>query len=163
MSNKRKTILGISPGTHTTGLALIKNNDLFEWRVKVFNEIWTEVKLERILLVIEALINKNRVEIIVLKEVDKSRSSNALKQLEFAIKTLAKDKNIPLCTYSIDDIKRECSKGSKSDKGVIVEYVLCKHPELNREYHKELGNKNPYYIKVFEAIAMAQLYNEKYS
>jgi hypothetical protein len=59
------------------------------------------------------MIDKNGVEKIVLKEVDKSRSSKALKKLEFAIKTLAKDRNIPSCACSINDIKKQVSMESK--------------------------------------------------
>lgn len=142
------------------GIAIIKDTELVEWRMKVFNDNWSQVKLEKILSTLQGIIEKNDVTVIALKVLHSTRSSEGLNQLISAITALTKSKQIALYSCSITDIKAHCSLLKRCNKGVIVEYVLDKHPELHREYQREQGNLNPYYIKTFEAIAVARLYVE---
>jgi|DEB19_MinimDraft_2_1074335.scaffolds.fasta_scaffold02255_6 Holliday junction resolvasome RuvABC endonuclease subunit len=161
MPNTRKTILGISPGTNTMGIALMKGNQLIDWRVKVFEKNWSPQKLDKIINVIHQIINKHNVSAIAIKVVHPNRSSDGLNQLISAIRSLSKNKKVTLFTCSIWDVKTHCLKDGKTNEGIIVEYVFQKHPELHREYQKEINSKNPYYVKGFEAIAIAHMFKGK--
>ena len=109
------------------------------------------------------MVEKHEVTVIALKVLDVSRSSDGLIKLISAITDLAKSQKVGLYTCTITDIKKYCSKEEKCNKGVVVEYVLQKHPQLHREHQMEQGNKKPYYMKTFEAIAMARMCGENKS
>ncbi|MDP1728472.1 MAG: hypothetical protein Q8M15_16935 [Bacteroidota bacterium] len=160
MQNQRKNILGISPGTHTMGLALIQGKELVEWRMKVFNECWSQVKLGKMLTAIQDIVVKQCITDIAVKIMHPARCSEGLHGLNTGIMDIANSQNITLHSCTVNDIKAHCSLEKKRNKRVIVEYVLQKHPELYREYQKEQGINNSYYIKIFEAIVIARMFHD---
>lgn len=158
MPNTKKTILGISPGTNTMGIALIKGNQLIDWRIKVFDKNWSHEKLDKIINVLHQIIIKHNVSVLAIKVVHPNRSSDGLNQLISAITSLSKSKEVTLFICSVWDVKTHCLKDGKTNDEKVVEYVFQKYPELHREYQKEINSKNPYYVKGFEAIAIAHMF-----
>lgn len=48
----------------------------------------------------------------------------------------------------------------KKTKKALMRSICEIYPELVTQYEKEMGNRNKYYIKLFEAVACATLFSE---
>jgi len=97
---------------------------------------------------------------VIIKKVDPLRSSPQLDKLVTSITKQALRKRIKVCQYSLSDLDYDIHTGKKQTKDNISEKVVEKHPELRKEYLQERNNRREYYTKMFEAIAMAELYRE---
>lgn len=148
-------ILGISPGTRSFGFAVIKNGDLTDWRIRAYKGVWSEQKRQYIILTLTKLIEQQKVNTIALKLVHPSRSSAWLKELQLCIQTLAVQKGIKADLFYIEDIKRLCN--DRANKDCIAKYMVELYPHLSKEYARQMGSRNSYYLKMFEAIAVAGL------
>ena|SRR5829696_3234694 len=154
-------ILGISPGTRAVGLAVMKDSELREWRVKTFKGCWTHAKLKDILYSLMNYVAEHNVKAIALKKPDVLRSSPALNQLVSEITVWAKMNRIKVSSYTLSELKRGLLHSKNINKGEMIKQLLTKYPELHMEYNKEQKNRNPYYIKMFEAIVLVNLIANK--
>src|ERR1041385_7136966 len=151
------TILGISPGTRVVGLAIKKNSELVEWRVKTFKGCWNFGKLRDIQYELIKYVAKYNVKMIVLKSPDGLRSSSALNKLVSEITVWAKMNRIKIVSYTLQELKDSFTEGRDSNKAEMIKQLVTAYPELRMEYSREQKNKNPYYIKMFEAIALVRM------
>jgi len=152
-----KAVLGISPGTRTVGLAIIRNGELVEWKVKTFKETWSMDKRKAILATIHALCGYHGIGTIALKKVDPLRSSPELDLLVAAIMRQAARNGVTVKQYSLSDLDFDLETGKKQTKKDLNGHVAEQHPELRKEYLRERNNRREYHTKMFEAVAMAEL------
>lgn len=155
-----KAILGISPGTRIIGLAIIRNGELVEWKVKTFKEMWSSEKRKAILKTIDRLCEYHNVGILSLKKVDPLRSSSAVDKVVAAIIRQAERQRIKVVQYALSDLDYDLATGKPQNKDKLIASVAAKHPELRHAYQKERNNRREYHTKMFEAIAMAEHYKE---
>lgn len=146
------TILGISPGTRYVGVAMLRNGDLYDWKVKTYKGSWSEDKLSKAIEYIEGLIITHVIHHIACKIPHTSRSSFGLNALIEKIKKIAKEYKIELHIYSVNDLKSFFKKDI-SNKSQLANHLAVKHPELSLELDKEQRSNHSYYSKMFEAIA----------
>lgn len=151
------TILGISPGTRTMGLGVIRNGELVEWQVKSFKGSWSKEKLKLILETIENLCDHFQVTDVALKVVSPLHSSKNLLVLTDRISDLAKKNKVRIYKFTGQDLKQKVGSQGKNSLNDLMESITHTYPVLKREYLKERNNLNPYYLKMFEAIAAAGL------
>jgi len=157
------TILGISPGTRSMGLAVMKAGELIDWRVKTFKGSWTSGKLKDILFVLMQYVETHNVKIIALKKPDVHRSSEGLDQLVSELTVWAKMNRIKVFSYSLHDMKKHFSKEKNFSKAEMIKRIALQYPELYAEYNKEQRNRKEYYVKMFEAIIVATLFAQRNS
>lgn len=153
-----KAILGISPGTRIIGLAVIRNGELVEWKIKTFKEMWSRDKRNAIVATINRLCEYHSVGVLVLKKIDPLRSSTRLDKLIATIQEQAKSNGIHVVQYSLADLDYDLRTGKKQTKDNIAAEVADRHPELKHEYQRERNNRREYHTKMFEAIAVAERY-----
>lgn len=151
------TILGISAGTRTIGIAVLRGDDLIEWQVKTFKAQWSKEKLKSILQTVDGLIEYFKVDALALKETSPVRSSANLKKVIQSMIELARKKRIKYSRYSLDDLKQQSSSNWKNTKDDLMEFIAEKYPILRKEYLKERNNVRPYYLRMFEAIGAARI------
>lgn len=157
MSYKEITILGINPGTKYMAFALFRRTELREWFVRGFKGVWSAGKKKKILAVIAELIRSYGVTVLVIKELHPSRTSRHLDSLVDAIKDLAKQQRIKVRAYSIKDLERFFCPEAKDNKQNLAEQIAAEYPVLFRELEKEKSLKNPYYTRLFEAVALGSI------
>ena len=157
MNKQDITILGISPGTQHYGIAVLRNGRLKDRRVKNFLEAWSLKKLNNIQKVIRGYLEKYDISAIALKTPFPYKTSDSYILVEDAIKKLADQNNIKLYFYSIEELERYYSGEKKVNKETLMAGVLEEFPEMTFEHRKEQQRKMPYYVKAFEAIAVARL------
>jgi hypothetical protein len=73
------------------------------------------------------------------------------------IKEISKRKGIKVYQYSIKDLEEFFIQDDKLNKKNLAEAIVSENPALFHELQKEKAHKNPYYIRVFEAVALASV------
>ncbi len=157
-----RVILGISPGTRVVGLALIRNGELVEWKVKTFKEKWSWEKRKQILSTIGRICQYHSVTVLVLKKVDPLRSSRELDKLIIGILRQAKRNHIKTMRYSLADLDYDLRTGKKQTKDNVASQVTEKRPELRKEYLHARNCNKEYHMKMFEAVALAEQAQERF-
>ena len=152
------SVIGVSLGTRISGIAVMKNRELITYKVKAFKGKWSKQKQNEILNFFDKLYNYYSVKHLAIKLVNPMHSSKAVDGLTINLIERARKKGIKITALSLDEIRK--SLGLKK-KQMLSEYVVGKYYELRREYEKEQNSFNQYYTKMFEAIAVAQLAEQK--
>ena len=88
--------------------------------------------------------------------------TEACKELISSIQTYFEAKNIPVYTEPPESLYTLCTTEQKKTKKALMKFLTEQFPQLSYCYHKEMRNKNKYYIKVFEAVAVAALHDQKH-
>lgn len=151
MHLKNKPVLGISLGTHHVGIAVVSDTNLLYWRTRKFKGAWSPQRLEKILSLIWSTARRYDITAIAVKVPPRGHLSKGLKELVLAIGTTTSEHNVDLKPYRIQELKQFLSKKSLNKKALML-LVCNKYPFLERNYHQELANRQPYHIKMFEAV-----------
>lgn len=156
---KARTILGISLGTRTIGLAIIRNRQLNDCRVKTFPDKWSEKKQRKIVDFLSSELHRSHVGVLAIKLPHPIRGSRWLSGLLTEIQSIATSLHIEVHIYYIENIKLLCNEiGNKKELG---DYIVHLYPEVWNEHEKHQNDKHGYYTKLFEAIASAHLSIQK--
>ena len=155
-------ILALNPGTRYLGVAFFSGPELRDWGVKVFKGKFSQEKLSKILSWILRVVRDYQAEILALKALHPSRASQGLKDLVKSIRELAKREKLKLYQYSIEELKTSFLKGKgekakRGNKRELARTIASFYPHLFLELEKERKNKNPYHLKMFEAVALGTL------
>jgi hypothetical protein len=150
------TIIGINPGTRYLGIAVLKGSELWDWRIKVITGKWSKEKMEKALKIVSYFIDYYDPNVLAIKKLSLCRSSSNLNKLTFRIKDLTERSGLRIYEYSIKDVEAFFSE-EKMNKRKLAEIITSEYPDLFHELNKEKSHKNPYYIRMFEAVALASV------
>ncbi len=154
MRKNPTTILAINPGTKYVAIAIFNESELRDWFTKIFKGRWSKAKLKTILTVITDLAARYGANVLAIKRLHPSRSSRNLNSLVSRIKRDMARKGLDVHEYSIKEMERCFSLGGKANKRNMTEHVVMKYPVLFHEFEKEKRHRNPYYARLFEAVAL---------
>jgi hypothetical protein len=154
MRSQSEIILGISIGTNTVGLALIKNRELTDWSIKTYNGQWSRYKEQSIVNSIINYIERNQVSVVAFKSPEDCRSSQAVKGLTKIIHKHCLRRKIGFHTVGINIIKRVTGCKNKHE---LMRFIADKYPEMRQKVKRQEKSKNHYYFKLFEALGAAML------
>jgi hypothetical protein len=153
---RQESILGLSVGTYTMGIALLKDGELREYCVRNFRGAWSDKKLDYILATIQHLFDSYGVQRIALKMLHPARSSAGLNRLAEQIKTRAETCNIRFFPYTLEELEHYYSRAKRIKKQLLIQAIASAYPEVQSEYQKMSKPHSPF-EKMFEAIAAAEL------
>jgi Holliday junction resolvasome RuvABC endonuclease subunit len=159
MARETIRIIGINPGTRYLGIAILDGSGLLDWRIKTLVGKWSEKKIKKTIEIVSELIDRYAPNVLVIKKLHPSRSSKNLKILSSRIKALAKRYRIQVRSYSIKELENFFLSDEKTNKRSLAEKIVYEYPVLGHELEKEKNHKNHYYLKVFEAVALANMVN----
>lgn len=152
-------ILGLSINTRMLGLAVISGNRLEDYHIQLRKEPWTLRKRELILASLQTwCVSYSITNIALLLPYEKQTSSQTKELLE-SLKSHFTEKKIRLSSYPPQTLY-EFYKEAKTKKE-IMKTLAGQYPELSFHYRKEMGNKNKYYVKLFEAVGVATIHCER--
>jgi len=157
MPKKPHTILAINPGTRYLGIAVFQGPDLRDWRIKAFQGKFSKQKLDKFLKIIADLIEQYHADVLAIKKLHPGRSSSNLNSLASKIISISKRKGLKVCQYSIADIKKFFLPKEKSNKKKLAERMASKYSDLLTELNREKASRNPYYLRMFEAVALGSI------
>lgn len=154
MPKKPLRILGLNPGSKYLAIAVFQGSNPRYWAIKAFKGKWSKEKMEKIKLILADLILRYDLNILAIKRLHPSRSSKNLNGSVAKIKEFSKRKGLRVYEYPMKDLERFFSPGEKINKKQMAELVASEYPFLFQALEKERRNKNPYAIRMFEAIAL---------
>jgi Holliday junction resolvasome RuvABC endonuclease subunit len=154
MPKKPLRIIGINPGSKYLGLAVIQGSDLRYWGIKTVRGRWSKEKIEKTKEILSDLINQYDLNLLAIKNLHPSRSSKNLKRLVAGIKEFSRRRGLRVHEYSMKDLEKFFSPEKKINKKRMAELVAAEYPFLFQTLEKEKKNKNPYAIRMFEAVAL---------
>jgi hypothetical protein len=96
-----------------------------------------------------------QISFVVVKIPKASHFTLAVKQLLTALEAYVQKQGCMISYTTIEDIKRK--EPSIKNKEQLREFVVNTYPELLRIKRKDINNKQPYYMKLFEATMVAHI------
>lgn len=154
MTNRLLKILAINPGSRYIGVAVFESPELKDWRIKIIKGKWSKEKSQKIKILVRSLVEQYQPDVLAIKQLHLSRSSAKLNRLVSQIRQFSKRKGLRIYQYSIKDLKDFFSPEGRISKKQLAGIVASKYPALLHEFIKEKTNKNPYHIRMFEAVAL---------
>jgi hypothetical protein len=155
MPKEPPRILAINPGSRYIGIAAFRGPELLDWGIKVVIGKTPPEKLRAARKILVALIGQYCPDVLALKRLHRSRSSRRLNELVSNIKTLSGRRGIKVRQYSIQDVKDAFCPGVKTSKRKLAELMATMYPALAYDHDRETRNRNPYRVRMFEAVALA--------
>jgi len=139
------------------GIAVFYGSELRDWQVKDMEGRWSKEKIAKAIRILSSLIERHTAHILAIKKLHPSRSSTNLDLLVSRIKGVSKRKGLRVYEYSIDQIKEYFQLNHKINKREIARIMASEYPLLAQEWDREQSIMNPYYISMFEAVALGLL------
>jgi Holliday junction resolvasome RuvABC endonuclease subunit len=156
MANEHQTVIGINPGSRYLGVAVIRDGDLREWNVKVFKRKRTQKKLQSAEKILLELIDLYDPTALSIKVLHPSRRSKYLEEMVVMLKNIARTHRIRVVQYAIEDLKEDSSGPEViNNKRKLTETITAKYPALFHDLNRERGHRNPYHVRMFEAVSLA--------
>jgi len=157
MPKRLLKILGINLGTRYMGIAVFEGPELKDWGVKVVKGRGLKQKMDKAQILFPNLVKRYEPNVLAIKKLHPSRSSLYLNWMTDKIKRDSKRKGLKVYQYSIGDLESFFSPEEKINKKKLAELIASRYPELFNEFGEEKGNKNPYHIRMFEAVALGSI------
>jgi hypothetical protein len=157
MTDKPITVLGINPGTKYLAISVFRGPELREWYIKSFKGTWSEEKMQSILASVAGLISWYRADALAIKRLHPARTSKGLDLLTKTIRNEAGHRGLKVRQYSVTQIETAFCEGARMNKKIMADKVVAKYPVLWADLDKEKSHKNPYYLRLFEAVALGSI------
>jgi len=155
MAREAIRIIGINPGTRYLGIAVLDGSELMDWRIKVLEGKWSEEKLKKTTEILSELFNQYEPNALAIKKLHPSRRTENLLRLTNKIKEFARRKKIRVCQFALKEIEKLFIEDKTLNRQNLMEAIAKQYPMLYHELKKEQNQKNPYYFRMFDAIALA--------
>jgi hypothetical protein len=161
---KRKyKILAVNPGWRYLGIAVFDEYELREWRLKCLPAIPQKRKLEKVTNILVDYIKRYDLNVLAIKKIHSSRSSSNLESMVIHLMNHCMKKGLLAFTFSLNDVETFLSPQEKINKKRLVEIVVSEYPDLLNEMNRERQNRNPYFLRLFEAVALGHVCFSKLS
>jgi Holliday junction resolvasome RuvABC endonuclease subunit len=154
MQKEQPKTLAISQGSRYIGFAAFRGPELLDWGVRVIRAKTSRGKIQIATAILVEAIERFRPDTLAVKQLHASRSSSALNGLTDSITELACRRKIRVCRYSIGQLKAALCPEAKGNKRRLAEEVAALYPVLAHDLQKEMTNRNPYHLRMFEAAAL---------
>lgn len=154
MNKKQLKIIGINPGSKYLGIAIFQGSGLRYWAIKTLKGRWSKEKIERVKKILSELIDRYDLNVLAIKKLHPSRSSKNLNRLVAEIKKFSKKRSLKVYEYSLKELERYFLPEERINKRKVAELITSEYSFLLKILEKEKRNKNPYAIRMFEAIAL---------
>ena len=154
MQDKEIRTLALNPGSRYVGIAIFHSTELVDWAVRSIRDKSPKAKLEQLKSILSEITETHSVNCLAIKSLHPARSSDYLRQLTGSLKEWAKDKHHVVREYTIKEVETFLLPSGKLNKRLLMEGVAAIHPFLFPELHCERRNRNPYLVRMFEAVAL---------
>ncbi len=149
--------LGISTNTRLLGYAIINQDRLEDYSIRLFKSPWSPSKATQIITSLEPCVRRYSITKVVLSIPREHHQTKAFRDLRIQLKQHFESYGIAFHTKHIRTVVPHAPKDKRKSKRALLDFIVQKYPELQYCYLRELRNKKRYYIKVFEAVAVASL------
>lgn len=150
-------ILAVNPGTRYLGMAVFSGAELSSWQLKVLRGRWSKKKLERLREILNQICDVCQPDVLAIKRFHPARSSLNLELLCQRIREFARRKGMKVYQYSIEEVENFFSPEDRTNRMGLAETIASRYPELSHELKKEKESRNPYHLRMFEAVALGSM------
>lgn len=157
IKGKDMAVLGISTNTRLLGLAIIHQGKLLDYSIHLDKSPWSPSKANKIVTSLEPCVRQYCIKKVILSSPYAHHQTKAYQALISLLTKFFQEKNIPVYTESPETFYSLCPEGQKKTKKTAMKALAESFPELTYCYQKEVRNKTRYYIKLFEAVAVAAI------
>lgn len=154
-------ILGISTNTRLLGLAIIDEDGLSKHCVRLYKSPWSPEKATRIITSLEPCVRQYSIKAVVLSIPEHHHQNDAVKKLLRELTDFFEDRQIAVHRYSASTMLKHYKSNGKLSKKSLMKSLVDHYPQLTYYYQKEIRNKKRYFIKVFEAVAVALFHQQQ--
>lgn len=133
---------------------MFEDDELIDWRVRGVRIAGAQARLDYTMSLIDNLIEQHRPVVLALKKLHPRRSSPMLDQLVKCVSALARKRHIRLYHLSIAEMGRCLVKARRVNKRLLCEKAVAVYPSLARELDAERVARNPYHVRVLEAVVL---------
>lgn len=144
-------VLGISLGSRTTGIAIIKDNELLVARSLTLRNKQTDNHMDTL----GNYILQYKILVVVIKLPPITHITNRLKELLHQCIALFQYHGCMVEYKESAEIKMHMPE--LKNKLHIINYATAQYTDLLPYQSKELANKQKYHIKMFEAVIIAHI------
>lgn len=155
-----RIVLGLSANTRTFAFAIVRGKALEHYHTSLFKGTWNDEKKDLILARLKSLLATGIITDVALALPYESHTTNQIESLLESFTTYLKDQNIAVCAYTSQAFHILCEEGQPKTKKVMMQTISELYPALGRLYQREMRNKNKYYVRLFEAVALAHIHTE---
>jgi len=145
--------ISLSFSTRMLGLAVFKSNLLMDYSLKLHKEKFSLSKTELFLSSLQTCFESYTVKHLVLSIPEKHHQTSDFQEILNAIENYTQKKYLQFTCYPIKELYERFGNPVKRTRLGLINRLVLLYPELEVYYHRELSNKNKYYIKLFEAVA----------
>lgn len=158
MDKNSSTILAVNPGSRYVGLALFKDDDLRDWRVSSLGKGTLERRKDGFRKLLSSFVDRYGIKRLVLKKVGPARSSGMLDGLVQTARHYAKEEGIGIAEIPLETIEGVLIKEGRRNKRMLMETVATRYTFLLPSVESQKQSRNPYLIRMFEAVAVGLAY-----
>ena len=135
------------------GLAVFKSNLLMDYSLKLHKEKFSLSKTELFLSSLQTCFESYTVKHMVLSIPEVYQQTGDFQDILKAIQGFAQSNDLQFTCYPVKELYERFGNPVKRTRLGLIKRLVLLYPELEVYYHRELSNKNKYYIKLFEAVA----------
>ena len=146
--------LGLSFSTRMLGISVFNENTLVDYFLKLNKAKWSIEKLEFVLASLASCLSHYAITDVVVLLPERHCRTTEFEKLLAAIKSFFEEYNLSTVIYDVKEIYHEFGSPVKRTRNALMKRLVLFYPELEQYYQKELTNKNKYYVKLFEAVAV---------
>ena len=148
-------VLGISLGTRTTGIAVLRHRELLEYRTLTIRAAETHKQAATI----ARYIMQYRIVMVVIKIPPLSHLTEKLRKMLKSFASLFEYHGCMVQYKDTEAIKRQIP--TIRNKEGLIRFVSETYTVLSPVQARHSANKQNYHYKMFEAVAAAHLYSDK--
>ncbi len=157
MSQKRKKILAIDPGTKEMGVAFLEGDTI------VYHEVVTirRKKMPHETLgegrkVILRLVNDFRPQVLAVEKTFFANNRNAALLNVFGdeIQAIGKRKGLRVVSYAPNTVKKYICGNGRASKEEVARAIIARYPELKVYLTQDRAWKERYHQNMFDAVAI---------
>lgn len=149
-------VLGISLNSRIMGLAVLRDQSLEDYKVKLFKERWCKEKAQKMLNCLLQCIEEYQINRLALMLPEPQYSTSEIASLISQVKARSKSWKLQVACFEPKSLY-SLIEPVRAKKRALMQELSTRHPELGFLAQKELKNKKRYYSKLFEAVAAATL------
>jgi hypothetical protein len=137
------------------GMAIFKENMLMDYFLKLHKAKWSVEKQEFILASLASCLAHYAITDVVILMPENHCLTDDFNKLLAAIQSFFEERTVATVIYEVNEVYRAFGSPVKRTRDSLMKRIVIFYPELEKYYAKELMNKNKYYVKLFEAVAVA--------
>lgn len=149
-------VLGISTNTRLLGLAILSEDGLEDYFIRLYKSSWSPDKATLMVSSLEPCVRKYSITHVLLSIPLPHYHTKELGCLINAFAFFCKEHKLVLKQLP-ETMLDTLHQPTRKRKQALMEALVLRYPELWKQYEKECRNKHSYHIKLFEAVGMATL------